>query len=117
MDCFDIILAYTNMHTIFYEILKLKFSKKYNRNSCVCQIASMISICSYPCQPMILPIKFTSHVFCILAKFRDFLKPVTVQENTLYTCRHFFDIYHYLMFEACLFLEPCNFSILLLKIL
>ena len=28
MNCFDTILAYTNMLTIFYEILKLKFSKK-----------------------------------------------------------------------------------------
>ena len=26
MDCFDTILAYTYMHTIFNEILKLKFS-------------------------------------------------------------------------------------------
>ena len=66
---------------------------------------------------MILPIKFASHVFYILRKFRDFLKPVTVQENTLYTCRSFFDIYHNLMFEASFVLEPCNFAILLLKIL
>ena len=66
---------------------------------------------------MILPIKFSSHVLCILAKFRDFFKPVTVQENTLYTCRLFFDIYHNLMIEAGFVLEPCNFSILLLKIL
>ena len=51
---------------------------------------------------MILPMKFDSHVLCILAKFRDFLKPVTVQENTLYACRSFFDIYHNLMFEASL---------------
>ena len=54
---------------------------------------------------------------CILAKFRAFLKPVTVQENTLYTCRSFFDIYHNLMFEASFVLESCDFSILLLKIL
>ena len=54
---------------------------------------------------MILPIKFASHVLCILAKFRDFLKPVTVQENTLYTCRSFFDNYHNLMFEASFVLE------------
>ena len=66
---------------------------------------------------MILPIKFASHVFCMLRKFRDFLKPVTVQENTLYTCRLFFYIYHDLMFEASFALEPCNFVILLLKIL
>ena len=66
---------------------------------------------------MILPIKFASHVRCILATFQDFLKPVTVQENTLYTCRSFFDIYHNLFFEASFVLEPCNFSILLLKIL
>ena len=38
---------------------------------------------------MILPMKFASYVLYILAKFRDFLKPVTVQENTLYTCRSF----------------------------
>ena len=49
---------------------------------------------------MILPMKFASHDFCILTKFQDFLKPVTVQENTLYTFRSFFDIYHNLMFEA-----------------
>ena len=66
---------------------------------------------------MILPIIFASYVLCILAKFRDFLKLVTVQENTLYTCRSFFDIYHNLMFEASFVLEPCNFSILLLEIL
>ena len=66
---------------------------------------------------MILPIKFGSHVFCILRKFGDFLKPVTVQENTLYTCRSFFDIYHNLMFEASFVLERCNFAILLLEIL
>ena len=65
---------------------------------------------------MILPIKFASHVRCILAKLRDFLKPVTEQENTLYTCSSFIDIYHNLMFEARFVLEPCNFSILLLKI-
>ena len=79
------------------------------------QIASTISICSCPCQPMILPIKFASHVFCILRKFRDFLKPVTVQENTLNTCRSFFDIYHNLMIKASFVQEPCNFAILLLK--
>ena len=62
-----------------------------------------ISICACPCQPMILPIKFASHVFCILRKFRNFLKPVTVQENTLYTCRSFFDIYHNLMLRLVLF--------------
>ena len=77
----------------------------------------MISKCSCPCQPMILPIKFASHVLCILAKFRDFLKSVTVRENTLYTCRSFFDIYHNLMFDASFVLEPCNFSVLLSKIL
>ena len=66
---------------------------------------------------MILPIKFGLHVLCILAKFQDFLKPVTGQENTLYTCRSFFYIYHTLMFEASFVLEPCNVSILLLKIL
>ena len=38
-----------------------------------------------------------------------------MQENTLYTCRSFFDIYHNLMFEASFVLEPCNFAILLLK--
>ena len=76
-----------------------------------------MSICSCPCQPRILPIKFASHVFCILRKFRDFLKPVTVQENTLYTCRSFFDIYHNLMFEASFVLEPCNFAILLLNMI
>ena len=81
------------------------------------QIASTISICSCPCQPMILSIKFASHVFCILRKFRDFLKLVTVHENTLYTYWSFFDIYHNLMFEASFVLEPCNFAILLLKIL
>ena len=59
---------------------------------------------------MILPMDFASHVLCILAKFQDFLKPVTVQENTLYTCRSFFDINHNLMFEASFVLEPCNFS-------
>ena len=63
---------------------------------------------------MILPIKFVSHVFCILRKFQNFLKPVTVKENTLYTCRSFFDICHNLMFEASFVLEPCNFTILLL---
>ena len=54
---------------------------------------------------------------CLLytGKFSRFLEPVTVQENTLYTCRSFFDIYHNLMFEASFVLEPCNFSILLLK--
>ena len=66
---------------------------------------------------MKLPIKCALHVFCILRKFRDFLKPVTVQENTLYTCRSFFDIYHNLMLEASFVLELCNFAILLLKIL
>ena len=66
---------------------------------------------------MILHMKFVSHVLCILAKFRDFLKPVTVQENTLYTCWSFLDIYHNLMFEASFVLEPCNFSFFLLKIL
>ena len=40
-----------------------------------------------------------------------------MQENTLYTCSSFFDIYHNLMFEANFVLEPCNFTILLLKIL
>ena len=29
MDCFDTILAYTNMHTIFNEILKLNLYQKY----------------------------------------------------------------------------------------
>ena len=79
------------------------------------KIASTISICSCPCQPMILPIKFASHIFCILRKFRDFLKPVTVQENTLYTYRSFSDIYHNLMIKASFVLEPSNFTILLLK--
>ena len=66
---------------------------------------------------MILPMKLATHVLCILAKFRDFLKPVTVQENALYTCRSFLDIYHNLMFEASFVQEPCDFSFLLLKIL
>ena len=66
---------------------------------------------------MILPIKFASHVLCILAKFLDFLKPVTVQEYTFYTCRSFFFIYYNLMFEASFVLGPSSFSILLLKIL
>ena len=39
---------------------------------------SIISICSCACQPMILPIKLVTSVLCVLAKFRDFLKPVTV---------------------------------------
>ena len=64
---------------------------------------------------MILPMKFTSHVLCVLAKYGDFLKPVTVQENTLYTCRSFLDIYHNLMFEASFVLEPCNFSFCFIK--
>ena len=66
---------------------------------------------------MMLPIKFASHVFCILRKFRGFLKPVTVQETHYIHVGHFFDIYHNLMFEASFVLEPCNFAILLLKIL
>ena len=41
-------------------------------------MASIISICSCACQPMILPIKLVTNVLSILAKFRDFLKPVTV---------------------------------------
>ena len=41
-------------------------------------MASTISICSCACQPMILSIKLVTSVLCILAKFRDFLKPVTV---------------------------------------
>ena len=41
-------------------------------------MASIISICSCACQPMVLPIKLVASVLCILAKFRDFLKPITV---------------------------------------
>ena len=78
MDYFDTILAYTNMQTIFYETSNSNFSKNYQRNSRERQIASTISICSCACQPMILPIKLATSVLCILAKFRDFLKPVTV---------------------------------------
>ena len=56
--------------------------------------------------------KITSHVLCILAKFRGFKKTVTVQENTLYTRRAFFGINQNLMLEASFVLEPCNFAIL-----
>ena len=43
-------------------------------------MASIISICSCACQPMIhvLPIKLVTSVLFIMAKFLDFLKPVTV---------------------------------------
>ena len=41
-------------------------------------MASIFSIYSCACQPMILPVKLVTRVLCILAKFRDFLKPVTV---------------------------------------
>ena len=78
MDCFDTILALTNMQTKFYKTSNSKFSKNYQWNSQDRQIASIISICSCTCQPMILPIKLVTSVLCILAKFRNFLKPVTV---------------------------------------
>ena len=67
MDCFDTILAYTNMQTKF--LRNFKFTRT--------AIASTISICSCACQSIILPIKLVTSVLCILAKFRDFLKPVT----------------------------------------
>ena len=78
MDCFDTILAYTNMQTNFLRNFKFKFFKKLSVTFTKRQIASTISICSCACQPMILPIKLVTSVLCILAKFRDFLKPVTV---------------------------------------
>ena len=64
----------------------------------------------------------TAYDFCLtcplyIGKVSRFLKPVTVQENTLHTCRSFFDIYHNSMFEASFVLETCNFSFVLLKIL
>ena len=62
---------------------------------------------------MILPIKFVSHVFCILTKFRDFLKPETVMETYEIHVGNF-DINNNLVIEVCFVLEPCNFSILLL---
>ena len=65
---------------------------------------------------MILHIKFASHVPCILAKFRDFLKPVTVRKTHDIHEGHF-DIDDNLMFEACFVMEPCYVSILLLETL
>ena len=41
-------------------------------------MASIISICSCACQPMVLPIKLVISNLYILAKSRDFLKQVTV---------------------------------------
>ena len=74
MDCFDTILAYTNMHSFFKQNLKVKFSKNILEIHVYAQVASTISICSCPCQPMILSIKFASHVFCILRKLSRFLE-------------------------------------------
>ena len=78
MDCFDTILAFINMQTKFLRNFKFKFFKKLSVDSRERQIASIISICSCACQPMILPIKLVTSVLCILAKFRDFFKPVTL---------------------------------------
>ena len=78
MDCFNTILAYTNMQIKFLRNFKFKFFKNISVKFTITSISSTISICSCACQPMILPIKLVTSVFYILAKFRDFLKPVTV---------------------------------------
>ena len=111
MNCFDTILAYTNTHTNFVWNLKVKnfqkISVKFMRMSnCINDFYMFLCLSTHG---------YASHGLCILAKFRVFLKPVTVQENTCYTCRSYFDIYHNLMFEASFGLEPCFFSFLLLK--
>ena len=64
---------------------------------------------------MILPIKLVTSVLCILAKFRDFLKPVTMLLNACYTSKSSFDINHNVMFVAGFVLQPCNFLTLLLE--
>ena len=63
---------------------------------------------------MIIRIKLVTSVLCILAKFRDFLKPVIVLK--IYDiCRSSFDINRNLMFEAVFPLKPCIFLIVLLE--
>ena len=80
MDCVDVFfLVYTNMQTNFFKKSQILFFQRIvKRNSRKRQIASTISICSCACQPMIPPIKLVTSVLCILAKFRHFLKPVTL---------------------------------------
>ena len=56
---------------------------------------------------MILPIKFASHVLCLLTKFRDFLQTGNSEGKHMIYIWVIFDINNNLMFEACFVLEPC----------
>ena len=66
---------------MFYETLNSKFKKisvKFMRTSNYVYIFHMfLCLSTYD-----TVFKFASYVLCILTKFRDFLKPVTVRENT-----------------------------------
>ena len=78
MDGFDTNLAFTNMPTKFLRNFKFKFFKKLSVK-CTRTLNSFYDFYMFLCLSTYdTPLMLATSVLCILAKFCDFLKPVTV---------------------------------------
>ena len=93
---------------LFYETLNSKLSKKKKKKKSVKFIRTSNSVYNFHMFLCLSTINLASHVLCLLTKFREFLKPVTVRENMI-CMQVIFDINNELMFQVSFILEPCNF--------